>query len=296
MSIAKIVAPLTGAKRDSVVLATAFAAAKPFNAHVSALLARSDPRLSTPTMGAPLSPQIIQAMIDATKELNLAATKAARAALEESAAAAGAAIIDRPEKREQVTCTYREMEGFFADMVARAARLSDLVVFGPLAITDGDDLNDSFVDILTKTDRPVLLSATAPVSLAENIAIAWDGGAAAAHAVIGALPFLTRAHRATILHIGAEPKDDDEKYGFGRRASRSDLKDYLALHGVACSEMTFERGTRNTAEALLDAAANAGADLLVMGGYGHSHLREAIFGGVTSHIRWNAGLPVLMVH
>jgi nucleotide-binding universal stress UspA family protein len=296
MGIAKIIAPLTGARRDSAVLATAFAAARPFNAHVVALLVRPDPRLSMPTMGAPLSPQVLESMINATEELNQAAAKAARAVLEESAAAAGAAIVDRLEKRQAVTCSWQDAQGFFADVIARAARLSDLVVFGPLAMTDGDDLNESFVDILTKTDRPVLLSAIAPAKLADNVAIAWDGGAAASHAAIGAMPFLRRARSVTILRIGADRKEDDENYSFARRATMSELRDYLALHGVTCNEMLFERGTKNTGEALLDAALSCRADLLVMGGYGHSHLREAIFGGATAHIRWNAELPVLMVH
>jgi nucleotide-binding universal stress UspA family protein len=296
VSIAKIIAPLTGAKRDSAVLATAFAAAKPFNAHVVALLVRPDPRLSVPAMGAPLSPQIMQNMINATEELNQAAAKAARAALEGSAAAAGAAIVDRLEKRQTITCSWQEAEGFFADVVARTARLSDLVVFGPLAMTDGADLNECFVDILTKTDRPVLLSAIAPAKFANDAAIAWDGGAPACHAVMGAMPFLKRAQSVTILRIGADRKEDDEKYTFARRATMTELRDYLALHGVTCNERVFERGTKNTGEALLDAALSCGANLLVMGGYGHSHLREAIFGGVTAHIRWNAELPVLMVH
>jgi nucleotide-binding universal stress UspA family protein len=47
---------------------------------------------------------------------------------------------------------------------------------------------------------------------------------------------------------------------------------------------------------LLDAARDSSADLLIMGGYGHSHLHETLFGGVTAHIRWHAELPVLMVH
>lgn len=296
MSIAKIIAPLTGANRDSAVLATAFAAAGPFNAHVVALLVRPDPRLSVPAMGAPLSPQIVQNIIDATEELNQAASKAARTALERTAAAAGATIVRHLEKSQAVTCSYEEAEGFFSDVVARTARLSDLVVFGPLATTEGADVNECFVDILTRTDRPVLLSATVPTKLTDKLVIAWDGGTAACHAVMGAMPFLTRAKNVTILHVGTDRKEDQENPAFARRIGMTEVKDYLALHGVSCGEKTFERGTKNTGEALLDAALACGADLLVMGGYGHSHLREAIFGGVTAHIRWNAELPVLMVH
>jgi nucleotide-binding universal stress UspA family protein len=296
MSIARIIVPLTGAKRDSAALATAFAAARPFNAHVVALLVRPDPRLSMPAMGTPLSPQVMQNMIDATDEVNQAVAKAARAALEESAAVAGAVIIDRIEKQPAVTCSWEEADGFLTDVIARTARLSDLVVFGPLSMTDGDDLNDSFVDILTRTDRPVLLSANAPAKLADSVAIAWDGSTPASHAVMGAMPFLTRARCVTILRIGADRTENEEKYGLTRHTTMTELGDYLALHGVTYDEKTFERGTKTAGEALLDGAMSCGADLLVMGGYGHNHLREALFGGVTAHIRWNAEIPVLMVH
>lgn len=297
MSIAKIIAPLTGAERDSAVLATAFVAAGPFDAHVVALLVRPDPRRSVPAMGSsPLTPEIVQNIINATEEMNKAAGEAARNALEKAAGAAGARIVDRLEKRQAVTCSYQETDGFFADVVARAARLSDLVIFGPLAAADGADINQCFVDVLTKTDRPVILSAVVPSKLTGRIVVAWDGSAAASHAVMGAMPFLTRAQTVTILCVGAQPKAGEETPPFARHIGMGELKEYLALHGVACGEMTIERETKNIGEALLDAARGCGANLLVMGGYGHSHLRETIFGGVTAHIRRTAELPVLMVH
>lgn len=296
MSIAKIIAPITGAQRDSAVLATAFAAAEPFKAHVVALMVHPDPRLSVPAMGAPLSPEIMQNIINAAEELNRVTAKTAHATLEKAAAAEGVPIIDRPETNQKVTCSYEETQGLFADTIARAARLCDLVVFGPLAGTDGSDINECFVNVLTKTDRPVLISEAVPGKLGGNVAIAWNGSVTAHHAVIGAMPFLEKAKSVTVMHTGANEKENEMEYGFTNRASLQELTNYLALHGVVCSEKKFERGTKNTGKALLDAASGCGADLLVMGGYGHSHLRETIFGGVTAHIRRNAKLPVLMVH
>jgi len=296
MTIAKIIAPITGAKRDSGVLAAAFAAAKPFNAHVVALLVRPDPRLTVPAMGAPLSPEIMQNTINAAEELNEAVANAARATLARAASVANVAVIERPETGRTVTCSYREIDGLFADTVARAAHLCDLVVFGSLAATDGGDVNDCFVDVLTKTDRPVLLSTAAPANITGHVAIAWDGGAAACHAVTRAMPFLKRAQSITVLHTRENNNDDEMGYGLTGRASLHELRDYLGLHGIARKETTFERGSKSVGEALLDAALDHGADLLVMGGYSHSHLRESIFGGVTAHIRWHAELPVLMVH
>jgi nucleotide-binding universal stress UspA family protein len=294
MSIAKIIVPVTGAERDSAALAAAFAAAKPFNAHVVAVIVHPDPRLSVPFMGTPLSPQLVQNLVDAAAEMNVAATKAARTGLAAAARTAGVDITDHPRKADAVTCSFAEMEGFFAGSVAKAARLSDLVVFGPIATAYGPDLNECFVEILTRTDKPVLLSANGGKKLTRSIAVAWDGGSSACHAITGAMPFLKRAEAVTILHVG-EPLKDWES-GFSTRSNLGELKEYLSLHGITPAVQNFERGAKSTGEALLDAALSIGAELLVMGGYGHSRLRETIFGGVTAHIRWHAELPVLMVH
>lgn len=287
MTIAKIIAPLTGGKRDKTVLATAFVAAKPFAAHVVALFVHADPRLAIPYMGAPLSPDVVQAIIDSAQEMTRAAAKSARAALNEAAQAAGAEILPAPRKTAALSASFCEVEGFFPHSVAEEARLSDLIVFGPVSPADGPDLADAFIETLLKTERPVLLAAKTPASLTTGIAVAWDGSAIAARALVGAMPFLKQAGTVTLLscqHSGA------------RKTQFDDVEDYLALHGVRCTERLVDPGKRGIGEALLEAATEAGATMLVMGGYGHSHLGETIFGGVTQHVRWHASLPVLMFH
>lgn len=294
MSIAKIIVPVTGADRDAAALAAGFAAARPYNAHVMALLVHPDPRFAIPAMGAPLSPQVVQNLVDAAAEMNVVATKAVRITLAEAAKKAGADIVPCPVRTNAVTCSLSEMDGFFAGSVARVARLSDLVVFGPVSAADGSDVNECFVEILTRTDRPVLLSANWESRLTRNIAVAWDGSGSACHAITGALPFLQRAETVSILHVGEVLKYAEA--GYSNRTSLGELKEYLGLHGIGASVHNFEQPNQSTGEALLDAATTAEADLLVMGGYGHSHLRETLFGGVTAHIRAHATLPVLMVH
>lgn len=294
MSIAKIIVPVTGADRDSAALVAAFAAARPFNAHVVALMVHPDPRFSIPFMGAPLSPQVVQSLVDAAAEINVVATKVAKTTLRQVARTADVAIVEQPKRADGVTCSFSEMDGFFSRSVARAARLCDLLVFGPITANDGPDVNECFVEILTRTDRPVLLSGSLESRLTRNIAVAWDGMGAACHAITGARPFLQRAETVSILHVGEPLKYSEE--GYSNRVSLGELKEYLSLHGIGASVRNFEQGTKSTGESLLDAATSVEADLLVMGGFGHSHLRETIFGGVTAHIRAHAHLPVLMVH
>ena len=295
MSIAKIVAPLTGAPRDEAVIAAAFAAAKPFNAHVAALFVHPDPRLSIPYMGVPLSPSVVQEVVDAAEAIHRAASEKAKAAFTSAVAAAGFERVETPRRADHVTCSYREREGLFPDVVARAARLADLVVFGPVAASDGPDVGQAFVDTLVRTERPVLLCPQNPRNLTGRIALAWNGSAAAAHAVTASLPFLARAEHVDVLQVQEAAPENGKQSPHGP-ARFPELEEYLALHGIAASCVRVAQGARSSGEALLDHAAATNADLLVMGGYGHSHLRETLFGGVTAHVRLNAALPVLMVH
>lgn len=287
MSIAKIVAPVTGSKRDSLVLATALAAAKPFNAHVIALFVRPDPWMVVPYSGVPLSPALTQGLIDEAAAIADQASKRARLTLHREADKAGARVLATPEHVPELSCSYREVHGSMPHLVAEAARLSDLVVFGPQSEIDGDGINDAFLETLTKTDRPVMVAEHVPSRMVCNVAIAWDGSVAACHAVTAALPYLKHAERIDVLTVrkGDEP-----------RHSINELSEYLALHGLSCTEHAIRSDKGLVSRELIEHAMQQNTDLLVMGGYGHSHIREFLFGGVTNDIRWHAALPVLMMH
>src|SRR5450432_3377482 len=109
MSYVKILAPLTGGARDTVVLACAFAAAKPFNAHVAALFVRPDATEAVPFYGESVSATILQEIADASKKASDAAIAVARASLAAAAKAAGAEVLATPELRSAVTASIREM-------------------------------------------------------------------------------------------------------------------------------------------------------------------------------------------
>ena len=73
-------------------------------------------------------------------------------------------------------------------------------------------------------------------------------------------------------------------------------REYLLLHGVPSTERVVDPGTKSIGVRFLEAATEAGADLIVMGGYGHGRLRESLFGGVTRYVVSHAATPVLLVH
>ena len=287
MSFAKIVVPVTGAGRDRYALATAFAAAKPFNAHVVALFVQADPREAVPYGELPLSPDIIQDLIDTAADLKKASSKSARSTLATLASEAEIRIIGVPRRTEAVTVSYEEVTGHLPRALDRAARLCDLVVFPPIRETDDPEIQDGFIRALTKLERPVLLSAEKPPEqIGRRVAVGWDGGIACAHALMSAMPYLENAKTVEILSVQdvAVPGTAD------------DVGAYLALHGVSCAQRAIPRGERSVAEALLETAAEDGFDMLVAGGYGHSRLMESIFGGVTEHIVSHPKVPVFMMH
>jgi nucleotide-binding universal stress UspA family protein len=137
--------------------------------------------------------------------------------------------------------------------------------------------------------RPVLIVPyiQKPPFRLESVLVAWDGSATAARALADAMPFLEQSKRVEIVMVSDDAEDVDTT---GTRLQR-----HLARHGL---EAEFRRiaGADDVAGALLSHAFDAGADLMVMGGYGHSRFRELILGGATRGVLGAMTVPVLMSH
>jgi nucleotide-binding universal stress UspA family protein len=142
---------------------------------------------------------------------------------------------------------------------------------------------------LLGSGRPLLIApAEAPASRSGVIAIAWKDRAEAAKAVAAALPFIEMADRVIIFSV-----DEGTETG-GQSVER--LRHALSWHNARTDVHRLKPDGRAPADVLLEAAAAAHADVLVMGGYSHSRMREVIFGGFTRSVLHGAGLPVLMAH
>jgi len=288
MAYVKILAPLTGGAPDAAILAGAFAAAAPFHAHVVALYVRPDPSEAMPFLGEGVSGAMAQEIVDTVKEAADKASAGANVAIAAAAREFGAVVSARPERRDTVSISYQEVQGNFADRVAVASRLSDLVVFGPLKQSDRPGMAEAFEATLLETGRPVVLTGqNAPRNFARRIAIGWDGSGACARAMLAAMPYLARAEAIELLSI-RKPNAPCE--------SCDEARDYLALHGLNCSERMIDAGSRGIGEVLLESASQGGANLLVLGGYGHKSLLQMFSGSVTKHVVDHAELPLFLVH
>ncbi|MET3494435.1 universal stress protein [Variovorax boronicumulans] len=188
----------------------------------------------------------------------------------------------------------RLVDGVTVDAVVRYGRASDLLVLGQ---SDGSTKLDTTVhalaeQVLTEVGRPVLVVPSAGVfeGIPKNIVVAWDGSRESAVALQAALPALQRATHVTLLSL-RHPRDEED----AQLLMVPDMLQFLLRHGVrarASSEVT-EIGI---ADALLSRISDLGAELLVMGGYSHSRLRERILGGVTRQILEQMTVPVLLAH
>ena len=121
--------------------------------------------------------------------------------------------------------------------------------------------------------------------------VAWNGGREATRAVADALPLLARAKEVTVLVIN--PEDAPDTHG---DVPGADIALHLARHGVNAVATRIHAGDMEAANIILSRAAETGIDLLVMGAYGHSRLRELVVGGVTRSILASMTMPVLMSH
>jgi nucleotide-binding universal stress UspA family protein len=216
--------------------------------------------------------------------------------LRENEAAAKAAIgrFNAAVARTGVSAEPLLLDGDVADAsrrFSRIARYFDVAVVGqpkPEASHVEAMIGES---TLFEAGRPVIMLPyvqRAPVRL-DKVMVCWDGGGSAARAVGDAMPLLKRARKVEIVIIAHERGKPTEIEGV-------DLGRHLARHGLNVAVERIPGGDINVGEALLSRAADSGADLMVMGGYGHSRLREFVLGGVTRSILHSMTVPVLMSH
>lgn len=285
MAIRKLLLPLTGTAAGEAALLTSLTIARAWDAHVLALHVRVDSRDVAPLAGEGLSGAMIEEMMSATEKESAHRAQAVRSMFDRFVVANEVMLAESHAHRPGPSASFAAVTGREEDIVAQQARLADLTVVPHPEAGEDVSSSDALHAVLFDSGRPVLISPQAPLpTIGTRVCLGWNGTAESASAVTAALPWLQRAEAVRIL--SAE--------GYQRRGPGApELAAYLALHGVhAESEVFHVRGAAGSA--LLAAARDFGCDLLAMGAYSHSRLRQLILGGVTRHVLENATLPVLM--
>jgi len=173
------------------------------------------------------------------------------------------------------------VHAYYADLVVIARPESAGQTAGPPGLAES---------LVLSSGRPIIvLPPRGTVSRIRRILVAWNATRESIRAVADALPLLVKAEAVEVLVV------DHQRHPAGHsQEPGADIARHLARHGVHVEVRRLSSGGKNVGRLLLSQAAAFGADLVVMGAYGHSHLREWMFGGVTRTVLYEAGLPVLM--
>ncbi|MBB4304117.1 nucleotide-binding universal stress UspA family protein [Rhodobium orientis] len=181
-------------------------------------------------------------------------------------------------------------DGAWGGLLART-RLSDLIVIGQEDADHPEPLREALIEAaLFDSGVPLLLVpyVSSPTFADRKAMVAWDGSRTASRAVHAALPMLELAKKVTVVCVENGARAEGE--------AGADIALYLARHGLKVEIDRIPMAPTGVGDTLLNYVADNAIDLVVMGGYGHSRMREFIIGGATRSILKSMTVPVMMAH
>lgn len=276
MPLKSILVHAASNERLDSVLDVACTVAKTHGAHLIGLHVSSDPAAPLQSLPGPVPTELmmsIESRIETERDR-------ARTAFDAAAA------------KHDVRGEWRTGSGDLANLIGTHTRYADLAVMGQAAEDDEPDDPELPTVVATMTGRPVLIVPRAGSfgETGKRVLVCWNASREATRAITDALPILQRADHVTVLAVN--PND-----GAGHGAvPGADISHYLARHGVRAEANRTYADDIDVADAILSRASDLGCDLIVMGAYGHSRVREWIFGGVTRSIMRTMTRPVLISH
>jgi nucleotide-binding universal stress UspA family protein len=248
-----------------------------FEAHILGIAVSYEPVIPGTVMGG-IPPEVIESQrSESDKKASIAVAR-----FERSAKLAGISAE---------THTISTSIAGAADEIGRIGRRFDVMVVGQPERQKS--LPDEVVDegVLFESGRPVIFVPFIHKGGAklDRIMVCWDGSRAASRAIADAMPLLKKAKQVEIVIISDKPGRINEVPG-------ADLGQHLARHGLNVEVKRITSPDIDVPSTILSYAADSSADMIVMGGYGHSRLREFILGGATRGLLESMTVPVLMSH
>lgn len=190
---------------------------------------------------------------------------------------------------EDVAWNCEALRGEFVSCLAAATLTADIAVLNRgLGRFPSPDMRAIIGELLTNSETLIMAvpEDCRRLELGEMALVAWDGSKTAMHTIQRAVPLLALARSVTIFQAGILPEE---------AISAREAAMYLARHGIDLVIETSEN-SKDPAMQIAQAAQRYGASYCVMGGFGHSRLREALFGGVTQEMLGTSGVPLLLGH
>lgn len=288
--IKSILVTATGSGTDNIAFASALAVARAFNAHLDFLHVRVDAAAMAATMasdgsGAAMITGLVDRIDEEASQREERATQQLQRFCERERLATGGAPT--PSGQPGVSVQWLRESGDETYWIVEHGRAADLLVIGRPRDDQGVAI-DTIERALLGSGRPLMIPpATGVAALPETVVIAWKAAPEAARAVTAAMPLLHIAKQIVIVTVAEERGISDDE--------SARLMTTLHWHGLNASTRHLQPGPAGAADTLLAAAGELGA-LVVMGAYGHSRVREWIFGGFTERVLRGAEVPVLMMH
>jgi nucleotide-binding universal stress UspA family protein len=278
MAYKNLLVHIDDSKANAKRLEAAILLAQAQGAHLTAIYAAIEPSLPGNIVA-----EVPSQLLDVLKEQAAERAAAAEAAFTEVVERAGLSSDFRAAH-----CPSSRV----AEVVALHARYVDLAILGQPEPENGGEVDAELPeDVVLSAGRPALVIPYigAGKEIGKRVLIAWDGGREAARAVNDALPLLEQAESVAVLVI------NPSRGGHGAQPG-ADIALHLARHGITVEAQHIEVRDISTGNALLSRLADENVDLLVMGAYGHSRLRQMVLGGVTREVFQQMTVPVLMSH
>jgi nucleotide-binding universal stress UspA family protein len=282
--------PIGGSDTDASLFETALAAARPFSSHMNFLHIHVGPgqaAANTPHAAFAMGPALSNALRDLDAQ---AKTRSALAAqhFRDFCARSTVEICDVPGNAKGVTASWQAEDGHALRRIMFHARHNDLVVVGRAKTANGLPA-DFLEELLLGCGRPVLIATSAPAPAPTGtIMVCWKESAEAARAVNAAMPFLIQARRVVVAGVA--------ETGENLAEALSDVARQLAWNGVRAELRPLVAAGAAIPGLLASAAQDCNADLMVLGAYGRSRMREILFGSCTRSVIHDAGMPVLLMH
>jgi len=277
-AITRIAVHVDGGSRDGAVLKLAFGLAARFKSELEVVFARIPPFIPASVDGI-LTPQIVEAQ----QAIHQQRAEAARRAVDAAADTAVAAGAIRP--------IWTAQEGPATQVMIARARFADLAIIGQPTREESDAVTDYDLpaELVMGLGRPVLIVPNKGdfADVGKRVIVARAGTRESRRAATDALPLLGAQSQVTVLMVNP---------GERAVANEADMKAWYARHGLDARIRVIQSPAKEVGDVLLAAAAEMSADLIVMGAYGRSRLRELILGGATHSMLKHMTVPVLMSH
>ncbi len=282
MTLRSMLVPFSGDEREMAALHYALMLCNTYETYLQCLHVTADPE-QTRHMGAMMPVSVVDSIRNAVIEQTQQQTNKAHTLF---SAACEQYAVPVVTDIQPYGAAWLDHMGTVDEAIASYGRLHDMLIVHRDIGKHDDYYHDALVNCLFQTGRPVIVVPDKlPQYAPQHAVIAWDGSMQSARALAVSMPLLQTMQKVTLLHV----EESDQSFHM------QEITPYFKLHNIMC-DIYVQPMNGNAGQSLLEGMKECRGDILVMGAYSHSRLRQMIMGGATDYVLHHANCPVLMAH